>query len=77
MAVLGYCYSSCDIVEMRIHDIRVIADLNRHNRTSSNRDRTVQYDGTASGKLTENDESNCLQVLGGVMSNVEIHWTGP
>jgi len=77
VAILGYCYSSCDVVETRIHGIRVIADLNRHDPINPNRDKTVQYDRTASGRLTERDESNCLQVLGGVMSNVEIHWTGP
>ncbi|RLI47458.1 MAG: hypothetical protein DRO73_11650 [Candidatus Thorarchaeota archaeon] len=49
VAVLGYCYSSYDVVEMRVHDIRVIADLNRHDPTAPDPNVLQEFDGTAEG----------------------------
>ncbi|MHA1652542.1 MAG: hypothetical protein ACTSYX_12945, partial [Candidatus Thorarchaeota archaeon] len=52
VAVLGYCYSSYDVVEMRVHDIRVIADLNRHDPTVQNPSMSRELDGTREGVVT-------------------------
>ncbi|MHA1741898.1 MAG: hypothetical protein ACTSVD_07395 [Candidatus Thorarchaeota archaeon] len=45
VAVLGYCYSSYDVVEMRVHDINVVADFNRHDPTLSDSDAPVVDNG--------------------------------
>ncbi|RLI58532.1 MAG: hypothetical protein DRO93_09670 [Candidatus Thorarchaeota archaeon] len=59
VAVLGYCYSSCEVVEMRIHDIGVVADLNRHDPTGPDPERSRPFDGTCSG-TTESDRGRAF-----------------
>ena len=49
VAVLGYCYSSYDVVEMRVHDIRVVADLKKHDATAANSSGRVVSNGPSSG----------------------------
>jgi len=49
VVILGYCCSSYDVVAMRIRDITVIADLNRHDPMAPNPDAPVESDGTYSG----------------------------
>ncbi len=49
VAILGYCYSSHDVVEMRVHDIRVVADLKRRDATAANSSERVVSNGPSSG----------------------------
>lgn len=47
--LLGYRHYHHSLVDMRIHDINVVADLNRHNPNAPNPDDPVDSDGTATG----------------------------
>jgi hypothetical protein len=51
--LLGYRYSHYNLVDMRIHDINVEADLNRHNPNAPSPDDPVESDGTAQGSVSE------------------------
>ncbi|RLI56194.1 MAG: hypothetical protein DRO93_11435, partial [Candidatus Thorarchaeota archaeon] len=52
VAILGYRYSSVNLVGMRIHDINVVADLNRHDPTAPDPDAPQESDGTVGGLTT-------------------------
>jgi len=76
VAVLGYCYSSHDVVRMRIHDIRVVADLGRRDPTTPDSDALVVYDGTISRETVES-KSMVEEAFASVQSIVQAYWTGP
>ncbi|MCF2138392.1 MAG: hypothetical protein K9W43_14265 [Candidatus Thorarchaeota archaeon] len=78
VAILGYRYSSYGLVGMRIHDINVVADLNRHDPTAPGQGEAVESDGTAGGIITNSKktklECNTQNVAAAyVLGN----WTGP
>ncbi len=82
VAILGYRYSSSDLVGMRIHDIRVVADLTRHDPTAPDLDEPVVYDGTADG--TAQSAGRWSQAESFVASfedlardALELEWLGP
>ena len=85
MAVLGYCYSSHDVVEMRVHDIRVVADLSRHDPTASVSDEPEPYDGTHEGKadagprriLSIASQNRADNALNEGATAPQPYWTGP
>ena len=78
VAILGYCYSSHDVVRMRIHDVTVIADLDRHDPTAPNPDASVEYDGTVSGNTEEDvpeiDGLTVEDVWTSVMAAMTPYW---
>ncbi len=41
------------LVEMRVHDISVVADLNRHDPNAQHPNEPVAFDGTLNGKADE------------------------
>ncbi len=75
VAVLGYRYSSPELVGMRVHDIRVVADLTRHDPTAPDPEEPVAYDGT--GSLTSDDFLQSDELLTDAMTRIEVYWTGP
>jgi len=79
VAVLGYCYSSYDVVTMRIRDITVIADLDRHDPAVPDPDATVAFDGTCDG-CAETRQSLLIdteELQDTVVSHMTAYWTGP
>ncbi|NWF97021.1 MAG: hypothetical protein HXY34_12840 [Candidatus Thorarchaeota archaeon] len=50
MVILGYRYQSYSLVDMRVQDINVVADLNRNDPNSPNPTEPVRSDGTPSGQ---------------------------
>ena len=79
---LGYC--SYNLVQMRIDDINVVADLNEHDPNAPSvppptQDPSPQesqdYDGTASPTLSES--SHVSLDLSSAMAQVICYWTGP
>ena len=71
VGILGYRYSSYNLVDMRIHDINVVADL-----TTINPGQPVQSDGTlASGAA--NAKASADSKTNQVEDDVESYWTGP
>ncbi len=63
VVILGYQYSSYNLVSMRIHDINVVADLTRHDPTVQTPDEPVAYDGTVDGCYAEVEPSSAVQFL--------------
>ena len=61
---------------MRIHDIRVVADLNRHDPTAPDPDAPVVYDGTA-GACNDHARTQAAEYSDVVQNDVETYWTGP
>ena len=75
VVILGYRYSSYNLVDMRIHDINVVADLTR----SKPQGAPPVEDGDADG--TEQTYSPTIlqivdQLLIEAISNVIVYWTG-
>ncbi|RLI47709.1 MAG: hypothetical protein DRO73_11250 [Candidatus Thorarchaeota archaeon] len=75
VAILGYRYSSYSLVSMRIHDINVVADLNKHNPTAPNPDEPVECDG--SGTPTTAEIHRADYDLSNAIAQVICYWTGP
>ena len=76
VAILGYRAYSYPLVEMRVHDIRVVADLNRHNPNAQDPDEPVAYDGTA-GAQNDCAGAEAARYSDEVQNDVETYWTGP
>ena len=73
VVVMGYRYCTYDLVEMRVHDIRVVADLNRHDPTATDPEEPVVYDGTERGLVTEEDQSTVDLDLSVLLGQLDIY----
>ena len=80
VAILGYCYSSCSLVDMRIHDINVVADLNRHDPAAPDSEEPAELDGTAEGVSETAESSPAVQHIVdscvSVWNHVTTWWEG-
>ncbi|MCF2138394.1 MAG: hypothetical protein K9W43_14275 [Candidatus Thorarchaeota archaeon] len=76
VAILGYRSSSYNLVQMRIHDINVVADLNRHDPTAPDPDKPVSFDGTGTG-VTEQPSAlveGVSAVLSSFLQAFDVYW---
>jgi len=71
VAILGYRYSSVNLVGMRIHDINVVADLNRHGPTAPDPNVLQEFDGTAEGA---NSELLAEPTTQSAESHIQVWW---
>ncbi|RLI56196.1 MAG: hypothetical protein DRO93_11445 [Candidatus Thorarchaeota archaeon] len=76
VVILGYCCSSYDVVRMRIHDVNVVADLNRHDPTAPDPDVPQEFDGTLGGK-GEGTKHNFDSYMDMAEDRLSMYWTGP
>ena len=80
VAILGYCYSSYDVVTMRVHDIRMVADLSRHDPTAPDSEEPVELDGMAEGVSEAAESSPAVQHIVDlcveVWNHVATWWEG-
>jgi len=77
VAILGYCYSSCDLVETRVHDIRVVADLNRHDPMAANLGERIVSDATSGGYQPSTSAVEFVTTLvNALMTESSMWWTG-
>ncbi|MHA1741209.1 MAG: hypothetical protein ACTSVD_03855, partial [Candidatus Thorarchaeota archaeon] len=77
VAILGYCNASYDVVEMRVHDIRVIADLNRHDPTAPDPDAPAVSDHTNVGFNPCDEAMSFAEVIADmVAANTICWWSG-
>jgi hypothetical protein len=75
--LLGYRHSHYNLVDMRIHDINVEADLNRHNPNAPNPDDPVDSDGTATGYKPASAAISFVDMLVDMATaNTLSWWTG-
>ena len=78
VVLLEYRHSHYNLVDMRIHDINVVADLNRHNPNAPNPDDPVEHDGTIHGNTEEDvpdiDGMTVEAVWADVMLAVVPYW---
>ncbi len=87
--VLGYRMDSYKLVDMRLHDINVVTDLNEQDPNSSTppptqdpptggTQSTTDYDGTLSGTISDYNrqttDSRALTIAESIMTS---EWTGP
>ncbi len=76
VAVLGYRYSSPELVGMRIHDTSVVADLTRHDPDAPDPDEPVVSDGTGMGAVEHQDD--LVESVGAVLSPflqpIDVFW---
>jgi len=75
VAILGYRYYSYNLVEMRIHDINVVADLRRHNPIDPNQEQLDELEGGATGNPRTKNAIEGYGTLGAAA--VTPSWTGP
>ncbi len=79
VVVLGYRHSHYNLVDMRIHDINVEADLNAHDPNASNPEDLVEFDGTPEGYSEgatdgTKDANNAEQLA---IDSLTAEWLGP
>ena len=79
VALRGVRYSGNSLVDMRIHDITVIADVNAlpPDTPPGEEPEPEEYDGTDEGRFTQEDLDNVDSDLDDAMAQVDIYWTGP
>ncbi len=75
VAVLAYRYSGVDLMGMRVHDIRVVADLTRHDPTAPDPDEPVGDDGTVTGQ-TAQAKTLAESLFETVQEYLTVYWTG-
>ena len=67
------------MVELRVHDINVVADLSRHNSTATDSDDLVVYDRISNGNTEEDipaiDGMTVEEVWASVMLSMAPYWT--
>ncbi|RDE14475.1 MAG: hypothetical protein C4K49_07655 [Candidatus Thorarchaeota archaeon] len=51
VVTVGQRYSTYSLVDMRVHDINVVADLTRHDPTAPDPEEPIGYDGSTEGAL--------------------------
>ncbi|NWF96181.1 MAG: hypothetical protein HXY34_08560 [Candidatus Thorarchaeota archaeon] len=51
VVILGYRYQSYSLVDMRVHDVNVVADLNRHEPNNPEPSEPEEYDGSTPQNL--------------------------
>jgi hypothetical protein len=74
VAAMGERYSSNSLLDMRIHDITVVADPNKHAPSGPD---PVEADGTYSRPLSTPDADQAyLSILGCVFDHIVSFWTG-
>ena len=77
VVLLGYRHSHYNLVNMRIHDINVVADLNRPNPNAPNPDDLVDSDGTSTGyKPAPAAISFVDMLIDMATANTQSWWTG-
>ncbi len=80
VAVSGYRHSGFDLVGMRIHDIKVVADLTRHDPDAPDPEEPEESDGTVDGCYAEVEPSPAVQSLlddiQGLPEQVVAWWEG-
>ncbi len=77
VVTLGQRASSYTLVDVRVHDINVVADLSRHDPTAPDTDEPVDYDGTIKGTATPEPEATFQTDLDKVNAELQLYWTGP
>ncbi|MGV9169816.1 MAG: hypothetical protein ACOC38_07755 [Promethearchaeia archaeon] len=78
VGILGYRYKSYNLVDMRIHDINVVADLNAENPNAPEPGEPVEYDGTIQGYEPDSEAISFVDLLAdSANANTESWWTGP
>jgi hypothetical protein len=71
--LLGYRYSNYNLVDMRIHDINLVVDLNRD--IPAGEPEPVEYDGTAPGSANQDEQSDAdLQIEDAHNQLVRVYW---
>ena len=75
IVIEGQRYGINSLVDMRIHDINVVADLSRHNPGNPNPDGPLEFDGTTDASPAAKSKVNDYGTLGA--SVVEHEWSGP
>ncbi len=64
-------YASYGMVELRVHDIKVVADLTRHDPNAPDPDVPQKYDGTGEGA---NNELLAEPTTQSAESNIQVWW---
>jgi hypothetical protein len=77
VAIYGARSESFNLVEMRILDINVVADLTRPSPSPPNPNSPAKYDGTHSGSIDENIRHNVDVKFEEANQYVQCYWTGP
>ncbi len=80
VVTLGQRYSTYSLVDMRIHDINVVADLTRHDPTAPDPDEPVDYDGTSTSSGEDSarvHEQDTEAMTDQADASISIYWTGP
>jgi hypothetical protein len=75
VVLLGYRYSHYNLVNMRIHDINVVADLNAHDPNAPNPDEPVEHDGTYESRI-KSAKTAAGPYVTNAESSVTFYWTG-
>ncbi|RLI53847.1 MAG: hypothetical protein DRO93_13215, partial [Candidatus Thorarchaeota archaeon] len=75
VAILGYRHYSYNLVQMRIHDINVVADLKRHDPIAPNPNKPQESDGThlSNSKTLDNFLDNAQDAAS---NHLDVFWTG-
>jgi hypothetical protein len=80
LIIEGQRYGSSPLVDMRIHDINVVADLNRHDPNDPNPEEPAEYDGTNEGRyedpFSSQEVSSFWSDLENVCSQTASWWEG-
>ncbi|MCF2136826.1 MAG: hypothetical protein K9W43_06230 [Candidatus Thorarchaeota archaeon] len=83
MAILGYRLDSYGLVSMRVHDINVVADLNRHDPNAPSQDEPVEYDndgtpvGAAKSVRTGVPGYSPSSIEAQVQNAITVRWLAP
>ena len=76
VVLYGTQYYSTPLVDARVHDINVVADLNRHNPNAPNPDDPVEFDGTGDGAITSSIQVIIEELMITAMDLIDGYWTG-
>ncbi|NWF95801.1 MAG: hypothetical protein HXY34_06630 [Candidatus Thorarchaeota archaeon] len=75
VVILGYRYQSYSLVDMRVHDVNVVADFNRHDQNSPSPTEPVEEDGTCPGTAEPSDGQSVVNnIMGFVQSCLTTTW---